>query len=152
MKTIDAEVELMRGTELFRIPGTIVVTHYNAQRALVAGWESLSTPAFREAMIRAVSECARLRVKSWIADLTCNPGVPSQADLEWLKTGASQSTADSGIRAVINVHGKSALSSLGANHWSKGAAAGGLVTGDCQSLEEALELAAKVAEGKLRAK
>jgi hypothetical protein len=141
-----------QGTQLFRIPGTITVTHYNVQRALVAGWESLSTPSFREAMIRAVSECARLRVKTWIADLTKNPGVPSQADLDWLKTGAKQPTADSGIRAVINVLGKSTLATMGANQWSKGAAAGGLVAQDAHTLEEALQLASDVAEGKLRAK
>jgi hypothetical protein len=41
---------------------------------------------------------------------------------------------------------------MGANQWSKGAAAGGLVAQDAHSLEEALQLASDVAEGKLRAK
>ena len=141
-----------QGTQLFRIPGTITVTHYNVQRALIAGWESLSTGSFREAMTRALSECGRLRVKTWVADLTRNPGVPSQADLDWLKTGARQLTADSGIRALINIHGKSTLSAMGAHRWTKGASDGGLVTCECHSLEEALQLASDVAEGKLRAK
>jgi len=77
----------VKGTELFRIPGTIVVEHFPKQRAVLAGWESLSTPQFREAMERGLSECLRLRAKSWLVDLTRNPGVPSQADLDWLKLG-----------------------------------------------------------------
>lgn len=141
----------MKGTELFRIPGTIVVEHFAEQKAVRAGWESLSTAQFREALRRGLAECGRLRAKSWLVDLTKNPGVPSQADLDWLRNEAGPLVIDSGIRAVINIHGASALAKLGANRWSKGASEGGLVTGDCSSLDEALAAAADVVEGKLRA-
>ncbi len=140
----------MKGTELFRIPGTIVVEHHPQQRAVLARWESLSTPQFREAMMRGLSECGRLRAKSWLVDLTRNPGVPSQADLTWLLTDAAPPTLDSGIRAVINIHGNSALAKLGSTRWSKSASEGGLVTCECRSLADALELAAEVVDGKLR--
>ena len=140
----------MKGTELFRIPGTIVVEHFPKQRAVLAGWESLSTPQFREAMERGLSECLRLRAKSWLVDLTRNPGVPSQADLDWLKLGTDATASAAGLRAVINIHGSSTLASMGANRWSKNASAGGLITCECRSLADALELAAEVAEGKLR--
>ena len=92
-----------------------------------------------------------MRVKTWLADLTRNPGVPSQSDLTWLANDCKSLTLDSGIRALINVHGTSAVAKLGSNRWSKGASAGGLVTADCFSLAEALELATEVAMGKLRA-
>lgn len=141
----------MKGKELFRIPGTIVVEHFPERKAVWGCWQSLSTPAFREAMTRGLSECGRVRAKTWLADLSRNPGVPSQADLQWLMTDCAPLTLDSGIRAVINIHGKSALTALGAKRWTKSASEGGLVTCDCGSLEEALELAAEVAEGKLRA-
>lgn len=141
----------MKRTELFRIPGTIVVEHYPEQRAVLAGWQSLSTPEFRQAMTRGLSECGRVRAKTWLADLSKNPGVPSQADLTWLMTDAGPLTLDSGIRAVINIHGTSTLATLGAKRWSKSASEGGLVTCECASLAEALELAAEVADGKLRA-
>ncbi|HTO71336.1 MAG TPA: hypothetical protein VMR31_15855 [Myxococcota bacterium] len=140
----------MQSVELFRIPGTIVVEHHPVQRAVRAGWESLSTSEFRQAITRGLSECGRLRAKSWLVDLTKNPGVPSQADLEWLMKDAAPLTLDSGIRAVINVHGASALAALGASRWTKSASQGGLVTCDCRSLADALEMAADVAEGKLR--
>lgn len=140
----------MKGTELFRIPGTIVVESFPAQRAVLGGWESLSTSAFRDAIRRGLSECGRLRAKSWLVDLTRNPGVPSQADLDWLANDAGPLTLDSGIRAVINIHGTSTLAALGASRWSKRASEGGLITCDCRSLADALELAADVAEGKLR--
>ena len=140
----------MQGTQLFRIPGTITVEHYVVQRAVLAGWESLSTPQFREAIQRGLSECGRLRAKSWLVDLTRNPGVPSQADLVWLTTQAGEITLDSGIRAVINIQGKSALSMMGSHRWTKSASEGGLITCDCRNLADALELASDVAEGKLR--
>jgi hypothetical protein len=140
----------MKGKELFRIPGTITVEYFAEQRAVLAGWESLSSGEFRSAITRGLSECGRLRAKSWLVDLTRDPGVPSQADLAWLTEDAGQITADSGIRAVINIHGASALATLGSNRWSKSASSGGLVTCECKSLADALELAKDVAEGKLR--
>ena len=140
----------MKGRELFRIPGTITVEHYPEHRAVLAGWESLSTSEFRNAIARGLAECGRLRAKSWLVDLTRNPGVPSQADLTWLTSEAGPLTLDSGIRAVINIHGGSALATLGASRWSKSASEGGLVTCDCRNLADALELAKDVAEGKLR--
>ena len=141
----------MQGTELFKIPGTITVQHFPQQRAVLARWESLSTPEFRTALERGLAECGRLRAKSWLVDLTKNPGVPSQADLEWLTGGgAGPFTLKSGIRAVINIHGASALAKLGSHRWSKSATEGGLVTCECLSLADALELAADVVAGKLR--
>ena len=141
----------MKGKELFKIPGTIVVEYFAEQRAVLGGWESLSTSEFRNALTRGLSECGQLRAKSWLVDLTRNPGVPSQADLTWLMTDAAPLTLDSGIRAVINIHGASALAAMGASRWTKSASEGGLITCDCRSLADALELAADVAEGKLRA-
>src|SRR5262249_20575668 len=107
----------MQGSELFRIPGTIKVEHFPGQRAVLARWESLSTPEFRAALTRGLSERGRLRAKSWLVDLTANPGVPSQADLGWLTHDAAPLTLDSGIRAVINIHGASALAAMGASRW-----------------------------------
>jgi hypothetical protein len=140
----------VQGTQLFRIPGTITVEHFPPQRAVLAGWESLSTSQFREAITRGLAECGRLRAKSWLVDLTRNPGVPSQADLDWLTKDAGPLTLDSGIRAVINIHGASALAKMGASRWTKSASQGGLVTCECRNLADALELAKDVAEGKLR--
>jgi hypothetical protein len=127
-----------------------VVVHYPEQKAALAGWESLSTPEFREAMKGGLAACGRVRAKSWLVDLTRNPGVPSQADIEWITTGAGPLALQNGLRAVINIHGTSTLAALGASRWSKSASRGGLVTCECRSLADALELATEVAEGKLR--
>ena len=140
----------MKGTEVFRIPGTITVEHYPQQKALLAGWESLSTSQFREALTRGLSAAGRLRAESWLVDLPRNPGVPSQADLTWLVTETGPLTLDAGIRAVINIHGTSTLATLGSKRWSESANQGGLVTCECRSLADALDLALEVAEGKLR--
>ena len=134
--------------ELFSIERTIRVVHHPSQRALVGEWESLSTPQFREALTRAVSEAGRLGAKSWIVDLTRDPGVPTQADLHWIATDCVHLCMDQGVRAVINVHGASALAKMGSKRWTKSASDNGMLTFDCASLEDALEIAAQVASGK----
>jgi hypothetical protein len=135
------------GVPLFSIGKTIRVVHYAAQKALVGEWESLCTPQFREALSRAITDAGRLGAKSWIVDLTRDPGVPSQADLKWIETDAARLSVDQGVRAIINVHGVSALAKMGSRRWTKTASNNGMLTYDCPSLEDALEIAAKVASG-----
>ncbi|HKC51951.1 MAG TPA: hypothetical protein VKF60_14235 [Myxococcota bacterium] len=136
------------GAHLFTIDKTITVVHYSAQKALVGEWASLCTPQFREALMRAMDEGARLGAKSWIVDLTRDPGVPSQDDLRWVETYNVGNALRKGITACINVHGGSALAKMGARRWTQSAGEQGMLTSDCTSLEEALELAAQVASGK----
>ena len=139
----------MAGTELFKIPRTVVVEHYPKQKALVAIWESLSTPQFREAVERGMQECRRLGAKTWIADLTHNPGIPFQEELAWIEAeGASKLARSSGVVALVNVHGSSTMSSMGARRWSKSADENGLATYDCQSLQDGLDIATDVAAGR----
>src|SRR5512147_3282308 len=90
------------GTHLFTIDKTIKVVHYPVQRALVGQWESLCTPQFREALMRAMDEAYRLRAKSWIVDLTGDPGVPSQDDLKWVETFNVGNALSKGVTACIN--------------------------------------------------
>ena len=135
----------MAGTELFKIPGTIVVEHYPDQKAVVAGWESLSTPSFREAIQRGMAECRRLGAKTWIVDLTRNPGVPFQAELAWIDSVGADLARACGVVALINVHGSSTMSTMGSRRWSQSADKNGMATYDCRSLEDALAIAADVA-------
>ena len=136
------------GVHLFTIDKTITVTYYAAQKALVGEWVSLCTPQFREGLMRAMDEGERLRVKSWVVDLTRDPGVPSQEDLRWVETFNVGNALSKGITACINIHGASALARMGARRWTKSASDQGMITYDCDSLEQALELAAQVASGK----
>jgi len=136
------------GEHLFTIEKTITVVHHAAQKALVGEWVSLCTPQFREALIRAIDEAARLRAKSWIVDLTRDPGVPSQEDLQWVETFNVGNALSKGVTACINIHGASALARMGARRWTKSASDQGMLTHDCASLDEALEIAAQVASGK----
>ena len=138
------------GTHLFTIDGTIKVYHYAAQRALVGEWESLCTPNFREALMRAMDEGQRLRAMSWVVDLCRNPGVPSQDDQRWVETFNVGNALSKGIIACINVHGASAIAKLGSRRWTKSAGEQGMITGDCSTLEEALKMASQVASGELR--
>ncbi len=138
----------MAGVVLFRIPKTLEAVHYPEAKAVVAHWESLCTPDCCAAIERGSGECRRLGAKSWIVDLTKNPGVPTQADLRWMETIGVALAKKNGIVAVINIHGTSAVAALGSKRWSKGASAGGLTTYDCKSLADALALAAEVASGK----
>ena len=128
----------MAGVFLFRIDKTIEVTHHPEARAVVAHWESLCTPDCRAAIERGSEECRRLGAKSWIVDLRRNPGVPSQEDLHWMGTAGVALAKKNGLAAVINVHGESALASLGSKRWSRSASEGGLASYDCHSLEDAL--------------
>jgi len=136
------------GAHVFTVEKTITVRYYAAQKALVGEWASLCTPQFREALMRAMDEGARLGAKSWVVDLTAGPGVPSQEDLKWVETFNVGNALSKGIIACINVHGGSALAKLGARRWTKSASDQGMITYDCESLEQALELAAQVASGK----
>jgi hypothetical protein len=138
------------GAHLFTIPGTIKVTHFPVQKALVGEWESLCTPDFREALMRSMDEGHRLGAMSWIVDLTRNPGVPSQEDQRWVETFNVGNALSKGVIACINVHGSSAIAKLGSRRWTKSAGEQGMITGDCSTLEEALKMAAQVATGDLR--
>jgi hypothetical protein len=46
------------------------------------------------------------------------------------------------------LHGASALAKLGATRWLKSASSNGMLTFECGTLEDALEIAAQVASGK----
>ena len=138
----------MAGVFLFSIPKTIECVHYPESRAVVAHWESLCTPECVAAIERGSNECRRVNAKSWIVDLTQNPGVPTQEALHWMGTTGVALAKKNGVVAVINVHGGSALASLGSKRWTKSASDGGLVTYDTQSLSDALALAADIAAGR----
>lgn len=136
------------GVHVFTIDRTITVTHYAEQKTLLGDWESLCTGQFREALQRASAEALRLGTKSWIADLRRDPGVPSQADQKWIEEQGVGESVRNGVRACINLHGASALSKLGAKRWLKSAGDNGMQTYECASLEDALEIAARVASGR----
>jgi len=138
----------LAGASVFSIEGTLSVKHFAAQKALVATWTSMVTPKFREGLEKGLNECGRLGAITWIVDLTRSPGVPSQADLAWIETDCIELCQRNRVRAVINIHGKSAVATMGAKRWSKSASANGLSTYDCSSLADALALAAEVASGK----
>ena len=138
----------MAGVFLFKIDKVMECVHYPEARAVVSHWESLSTSECVAAIKRGSEECRRLGAKSWIVDLTKNPGVPSQADLHWMANEGVALGLRNGVLAVINIHGESALANMGSKRWSKGASAGGMASYDCKSLADALELAAQVASVK----
>ncbi|MFI5317876.1 MAG: hypothetical protein ACHQ6T_19415, partial [Myxococcota bacterium] len=72
---------------LFSFPKAVTVTHHPDAWACMASWVALSSPRFREACERGLTECGRLGAKSWIVDLTGkDPGVPTQADLAWISS------------------------------------------------------------------
>ena len=108
------------GVHLFTVERTVRVYHHAAEKALVSVWDSLCTPQFREALMRGIDECQRLGAKSWVVDMTGDPGVPSQEDQNWIETFNAENALRKGVIAVINIHGASALSKMGARRWSKG--------------------------------
>ncbi len=138
----------MAGVPLFSIDGTVSVVHFASQKALVASWISMVTPQFREGLERGLDECGRLGAITWVVDLTLSPGVPSQADLIWIEKDCVEICERNQVRAVINIHGKSAVATMGAKRWSKSANANGMSTYDCTSLGDALVLAAEIADEK----
>jgi hypothetical protein len=81
----DFDTEPSTATALFDVPGTIIVEHYPKQRALVAAWDSVTTPHFREVIERGLLECGRLRVTCWVADLTRCLDLPKPEDVAWLE-------------------------------------------------------------------
>ena len=138
----------MKSTVLFTVAKVITVRHYPDAHAVVASWEALSSPQFREICTRGLGECGRLGARSWVVDLTRNPGVPSQADYEWMGSTGVKLCKKNGVVAVINVHGKSRVASMGAKRWAKLVDEGGLGSYDCSSVADALTLAAEIAAEK----
>ena len=134
---------------LFSVPKAVTVTHHPESHACMATWSDLSAPCFRDACTRGISGCRALRAKSWIVNLTePNPGVPSQSDLRWIESDLIPIAHDAGVLAVINVHGASAVASMGAKRWNKLVTGGGLTTYDCATVSDALALAKEIGEGK----
>jgi len=134
---------------LFSVPKAVVVTHHPESYACMATWTDLSSPCFRDVCTRGITQCGPLRCRSWIVNLTePNPGVPSQSDLKWIETDCIQIAKDAGLLAVINVHGASAVASMGAKRWNKLVNSGGLTTYDCATVSDALALAKEIGEGK----
>jgi len=138
----------MAGVFLFKIARTIECVHYAEASAVVAHWESLSTDECCAAIERGSEECRRLGARSWIVDLTRNPGVPTQEALNWMGTTGVELARKNGVRAVINVHGDSVLASMGSKRWTRSASEAGLATYDTRTLADALALAAEVAAGR----
>ena len=52
------------------------------------------------------------------------------------------------MRSIVNVHGASQVAKMGSKRWSKSASDGGMATYDCESMPDALLLAADIASGK----
>jgi len=138
----------MAGVPLYSIPGTIDVVHHREEKALVATWHCMTTPRFREALEKGLNECGRVGALTWVVDLSENPGVPSQADLNWIDTDCVEISRKSRIRAIINVLGSSAIATMGSKRWTKSASDRGLATYNCSTVADALSLAAEVADGK----
>jgi len=74
--------------------------------------------------------------------------VPTQSDLAWIASDCIEIAKDNGVVAVINVHGKSRVASMGAKRWAKLVDEGGLGSYDCSSVADALTLAAEIAAEK----
>ena len=139
----------MANVTLFSVPKAVTVTHHPAAGACMATWTALSAPCFREAVTRGLNECGRLGAKSWIVNLTAkDPGVPSQPDMKWIETDAIELARQNGVVAVINVHGVSAVATMGAKRWAKMVTSGGLSTYDCSTVSDALALATEIMNGK----
>jgi hypothetical protein len=136
----------MAGVSLFKVAKTFEAVHYPEAKAVVSIWESLASPACTAAIARGIQECGRLGAKSWLVDLTHNPGVASQADLLWMGTTGVDLCKKHGVLAIINIHGASSIASMGSKRWTKGASDGGLATYDTTTLADALELATDVAQ------
>ena len=133
---------------IFTIEGTISVEHRPAERALIGHWQSLCTAQFRDALQRAMAEAGKVGAITWIVDLTENPGVPSQADLAWIESTGVGLAKKHGVRAIVNVHGRSKVATMGSKRWSKSASEGGMSTYDCANFVDALQLASDIASGK----
>ena len=136
------------GVHVFTIPKTIELYFYAEQKGMHALWLSLSTPEFRSAIDRGLDECGRLGAKTWIVDLTREPGVPSQPDLRWLENDTAPITQRNGLLGLVNIHGASAIAKMGSRRWTKSASDNGLAVYDCVSLDDALQLSAEIANGK----
>lgn len=138
----------MDGIRVFEIEKTATLLYHAAEKALVILWESLRTPQFREIVERGFRECGRLGVHSWIVDLTRDPGVPTQLDLQWTEENAPVLARRAGVCAILNVHGTVPVAKLGGKRWAKSAVSAGLETYECFSRNDALVLAAKLAQAK----
>jgi hypothetical protein len=136
------------GVHVFTIPKTIELYFHPREKGMHALWLSLSTPDFRTAIERGLDECGRLGAKTWIVDLTREPGVPTQADLRWLENDTAPITQRNGIAGLVNIHGASAIAKMGSRRWTKSASDNGMAVYDCASLDDALALAAEIANGK----
>ena len=137
----------MSGENIYSMPGVLTVEYRDDRKTALAHYDKLSVPSIREAIEKGLAAAAKAGAKTWVIDLTRNPGVPRQDDAKWIETEAVRLVIANGFKAVINVHGGSAVARMGSQRWSRGAQVSGLSIYDTDSIDAALELGGKVATG-----
>lgn len=138
----------MKGNELkiefFTKPGVVKNVYDSSLSAIIATWTDLGPHDFARPCVEAQLEVIRKNpVKVMIVDAYNAVGVLKSLDQDWLGEEVFPKYEQAGLRAVITVPSKSALSRLSSNQYQQTGSDFKIDFVEVESLEEAIEMAGK---------
>ncbi len=134
-------------TPAFEIPGVFTCTYESTAKAVVGSWHTFQTDKVSDAVTRHAQAGRRFGARTCIVDVSGVRGVPAPEDAAWIEKNGHPLVQQGGMVAVVNVVPGSAIVKMGADRWARAATQKGMQTFTTNSLEDALELARRIAAG-----
>ena len=131
-------------TTVFKQDGIVHVEYDTALKATISTWQNLGPHDYMVPSMNAeIDWCKENEVRVCIVDTSEATGVPSQEEQNWYADFAYPAFQAAGVKAIITVIPKSAISKLATSQWNKTGSQFEIDFIDAPTMEEAIR-AAKV--------
>ena len=127
--------------DIYTVKGVVETIYDPAIRSVIVSWYDFSQFGILRPCLEAQVECVREDgAKMIIVDTRKAKGMLEQIDQEWLGTNVFPVYEEYGVKAVITIVPKSALTLLSAKQWQMTGSAFGVDFVETQSFDTALEI------------
>jgi len=128
--------------DLYSIPDIVETVYDSAHATIRVSWKTFSGHQHLRPSIEAQVACVEQGAKHVIVDTSEAKGLPSDEDQAWFATEVFPRYEKAGLKTLVTVLPKSAVTKLGASRWSETGNRFGFKTFTCASLEDAQSLCA----------
>lgn len=129
-------------THIHDVDGIVETVHHPADKVVYVKWHTFTGhDHLRPSLEAQMAQVACGAAGVVIVDVSEATGVPSEADQAWFGQVVFPAYKAAGLRALINVQPRSALTRLGAKRWSRTASGFGFDIIDCTDVQHAFDLA-----------